>query len=343
MLLAMRSPAHDPSAIYRPRDCLAAVDCLCAAIVHLDFFTRLDRMPGNLADICQSLGTMARPTDVMLTLFAANGWIACDPNGQFRTTDHAKEFLVEGSPFDARSYYASMADRAGVADFLKVLRTDKPANWPGADGEADWHAAMRTDAFAESFTAAMDCRGRVMGPALAMAIDLRDVRTLLDVGGGSGVYAIACAEAYLHLQAIVMESPPVDAIARRTIQAATLANRIGVVVADMFTAEWPAGCDAHLFSNVLHDWDEPDCRRLIDASAAALPEGGRILIHDMLLNDDKTGPLWAAEYSVLLATVTQGRIYSTAEIRGWLATAGFRIVKHEPTALSRSVIEARRY
>ena len=143
MLLAMRSPAHDPSAIYRPRDCLAAVDCLCAAIVHLDFFTRLDRMPGNLADICQSLGTMARPTDVMLTLFAANGWIACDPNGQFRTTDHAKEFLVEGSPFDARSYYASMADRAGVADFLKVLRQAGQLAWRGWGGRLACRHANR--------------------------------------------------------------------------------------------------------------------------------------------------------------------------------------------------------
>jgi hypothetical protein len=60
----------------------------------------------------------------------------------------------------------------------------------------------------------------------------------------------------------------------------------------------------------------------------------------MLLDDDKAGPLWAAEYSVLLSTVTQGRLYSAAEIGGWLAERGFTIVAHAPTALGRSVLSA---
>ena len=338
----MRSPTHNADSLYRYRDCLAAVDCLCAAIVHLDFFTQLDHSPGNLAAICRQFGITPRPTDVMLSLFLANGFIFRDEQGLLHTTDQAREFLVQGSAFDARPYYASLADRPGVTDFLKVLRTDKPANWPGAKSEADWHAAMRTESFAESFTAAMDCRGRVLAPALATAIDLRDVRTLLDVGGGSGVYAIACAEAHPHLQTIVLESVPVDAIARRTIQQANLSDRISVVAGDMFTTAWPTDCDAHLFSNVLHDWDESDCRRLLAASAKSLAPQGRLLIHDMLLNDEKTGPLWAAEYSVLLASVTQGRLYCAAEISEWLQGLGFSILQHTPTALGRSVLQASR-
>ncbi|MCX7313773.1 MAG: methyltransferase, partial [Alphaproteobacteria bacterium] len=99
-------------------------------------------------------------------------------------------------------------------------------------------------------------------------------------------------------------------------------------------------CDVHLFSNVLHDWDEPDCRRLLSQSAQSLSGNGRIVIHYMFLNDDKTGPLWTAEYSVLLAGVTQGRLYSTNEISGWLQPLGFVIVQQTPTALGRSVLEA---
>ena len=177
-------------------------------------------------------------------------------------------------------------------------------------------------------------------PALAAAVDCGAARRLLDVGGGSGVYAIALAERFEALAATVLEAAPVDAIARRTIRTAGLDDRIAVVTADMFTGPWPADHDVHLFSNVLHDWDEDDCRRLLDKSAQALAPGGRILVHDMLLDDDKAGPLWAAEYSVLLSTVTQGRLYSAAEIGGWLAERGFTIVAHAPTALGRSVLSA---
>ena len=338
----MQPAAHDAAPIYRYRDTLAAVDCLAAAIVHLDLFTLLDREPLDRAAICRRLGIAPRPTDVMLTLCAANGLVAADAGGMLRTTPLGREFLVAGAARDARPYYASMAGRPGVDDWLKVLRTDRPANWPGAQGEADWHAAMRTTAFAESFTAAMDCRGRVLAPAVAAAIDLGASRRLLDVGGGSGVYAIACLEAAPALRATVLEADPVADIARRTVARAGHADRIEVTSADMFADDWPQGHDLHLFANVLHDWDEPDCRRLLATSAARLPSGGRIVVADMFLADAKDGPLWAAEYSVLLASVTQGRLYTPAEIAGWIADLGLAIVRHAPLPLGRGLLEIAR-
>ena len=332
------APVTDPTAIYRYREALAAIDALTAAIVHLDLFTALADNPADLPSICRRFSIHPRPATTLCTLLVANGLLRRDVDGILHVTDTAREFLVSGSPFDARPYYASIAEKPGVADFLTVLRTDRPANWPGEEGEADWHAAMRTEAFAESFTAAMDCRGRVLGPGLAAALTGTAPRRLLDVGGGSGAYAIAVALAFPEARATVLEASPVDRIARRTISAAGLDGRIDVVTADMFADPWPADHDAHLFSNVLHDWNEADCRRLLAKSVAALPDGGRLLIHDMLLDDDMSGPLWAAEYSVLLTTVTQGRLYSAAEIANWLADLGLRIVARAPTALGRSVL-----
>ena len=332
----------DPTAIYRYRESLAAVDALTAAIVHLDLFTALATSPTTLADLCQGFSIHPRPADTLCTLLIATRLLQRDADGLLHVTDTARDFLVAGSPLDARPYYASIAEKPGVDDFLTVLRTDRPANWPGEEGEADWHAAMRTEAFAESFTAAMDCRGRVLGPGLAQALAGCPPHRLLDVGGGSGVYSIAVAAAFPATRVTVLEASPVDAIAQRTVAAAGLGGRINILTADMFADPWPEDHDAHLFSNVLHDWNEADCRRLLARSVAALPEGGRLLIHDMLLDDDKSGPLWAAEYSVLLTTVTQGRLYSAAEIGDWLADLGLEIVARAPTALGRSLLIASR-
>jgi len=339
-IASMKTPTTDPTLLYRTRDAIVAADALAAAIVHLDLFTTLDREPTDLAGLCRRHGLHPRPADVRCTLLRAQGLLVHHDAGRRACPATAREFLVAGAPGDARPYWAAMAGKPGVADILTVLRTGRPANWPGEEGEADWHAAMRTEAFAESFTAAMDCRGRVLAPALAAAVDCRAARRLLDVGGGSGVYAIALVERFADLHATVLEAAPVDAIARRTIDASGLGARIAVVAADMFADPWPADHDVHLFSNVLHDWDEADCRQLLAASAQALAPGGRILVHDMLLDDDKAGPLWAAEYSVLLSTVTQGRLYSAAEIGRWLAELGLGIVARAPTALGRSVLTA---
>jgi acetylserotonin N-methyltransferase len=92
---------------------------------------------------------------------------------------------------------------------------------------------------------------------------------------------------------------------------------------------------------VLHDWDEADVRRLLARSAEALPVGGRLIVHEAFLNQNKTGPLAMAEYSVLLMHVTKGRCYSTRELGGWLRQLGFRIEALVPTAAGRQALIAR--
>jgi len=87
-------------------------------------------------------------------------------------------------------------------------------------------------------------------------------------------------------------------IAARAIASRGCAERVAVAAGDMLDGPLPGHADVHLYSNVLHDWDEPVVRQLIAASFAALPAGGLIVIHDAFLNAAKDGPLHVAEYSV---------------------------------------------
>src|SRR5205085_1810974 len=105
-----------------------------------------------------------------------------------------------------------------------------------------------------------------LGPAMARQLDLKKFKHLLDIAGGSGVYACALAAAHPHLKATVLEKPPVDRIAAQSIAQRGFAGRISVTIGDMFADPLPADCDLHLFSNVLHDWDEPLVRKLLATS-----------------------------------------------------------------------------
>ena len=201
---------------------------------------------------------------------------------------------------------------------------------------------METEQFAEEFTAAMDCRGRLLAQALAKHIDLDGRHRVLDVAGGSGIYACALAARFPELTASVFEKPPVDRIARRAIENRGYSARVGVVAGDMLTEPLPDGYDVHLWSNVLHDWDVPIVMQLLHASARALPPGGTIVIHDAFLNAEKSGPLAIAGYSVLLMHVTQGRCYSVREMASWLVDAGFSEPREVPSAVGRSALVARK-
>jgi len=338
----LRLPASDPTSIYRYRDGLYAVDVLTAAISHLDFFSWLnDHEPADLPTICHDLALQQRPVDVMLTLFAAMGLLQPE-NETFVLTDLAREFLVRSSPWNMGPYFDSTKERPVCRDIVEVFRTGKPANWASLKNEKEWARAMETDAFARQFTAAMDCRGIYLAPAMAERLNCSDHRHLLDVAGGSGIYACAILARHPHLKGTVLEKAPVDQITRRQVAERGLSERLDVRRGDMFLEPFPEGCDIHLFSNVLHDWDIDHVEQLLHKSFAALPTGGILVIHDAHINRTKTGPLPVAAYSALLMTITEGKCYSELEMAECLSRAGFTEVKYFPTAADRSVIRARK-
>jgi len=332
-------PKTDPTEILRLRDGLYAVDLLAAALTGLDLFSWLLKNPADKQTICEALQIRERPTDVMLTLFAAMGLLS-NQGGIFSLTDLAREFLVAGSPWHLGPYYGAMKDRPVCKDMLTVLRTGKPANWGSFKDEQEWAKAMEREDFAKQFTAAMDCRGAYLGPEMARRLDLKKFQHLLDIAGGSGVYACAIVARHPHLKATVLEKPPVDQIARRTIAERGFAERVGVSVGDMFVDPFPRGCDLHLFSNVLHDWDEPLVRKLLARSFASLPPGGMLIIHDAHINAEKNGPLPVAAYSALLMNISEGKCYSISEMARYLEQTGFSKVDYFPTAADRSVMTA---
>jgi protein-L-isoaspartate O-methyltransferase len=332
-------PASDPVRLYRYRDGLYAVDLLTAAIVHFDVFSWLAEHPSPLGAICDHYGTAVRPTDVLLTLATALGIV--ERRGEaYGVTPLGRDFLTSPSPYNLTPYYASLEDRPIVQDFIRVLRTDRPAHWAGTRDGHDWHASMEQEAFAQTFTRAMDCRGVYLAQALAGALDLGGHARVLDIGGGSGVYACALVDRFAHLRATVFEQAPVDRVAARRIAERGFADRVAVGSGDFFRDDWPAGHDVHLFSNVLHDWGADDVERLIARSAKTIAPGGRIVIHEAFINADKTGPLPVAEYSAILMHSTQGKCYATSEYQAWLTAHGFSDARFVETAVDRGVMTA---
>ena len=332
-------PQTNPVDIYRVRDGIYAADMLLAAIVHLDLFSWLDKNPATREEVCGAFETTPRPTDVMLTLFAAMRFLE-ERRGAFHLTALAREHLVNTSPWFLGPYYESLKDRPVALDLLKVLRTGKPANWGSQKDGKDWHLAMETEGFAAQFTAAMDSRGVYLAQAVAKSTDFSGRRHLLDIAGGSGVYACSLVTHHPHLTATVFEKSPVDRIAARAIANRGCSEKVNVVAGDMLSGPLPPDADVHLYSNVLHDWDEPVVRQLIGKSFDALPPGGLIVIHDAFLNAAKDGPLHVAEYSVLLMHSSEGRCYSTREMQEYLRDAGFRDASYRDSAAARGVMTA---
>jgi SAM-dependent methyltransferase len=231
---------------------------------------------------------------------------------------------------------------------VERLRTNRPAgslaDEPGAAFiyREGIESAMEQAATARHLTLALAGRARNVAPVLAARYPLDGARLLLDVGGGTGIYAFAWLQQHPTLRAMVWDRPEVLKVAVEIADEFGVADRLECRSGDMFHDPVPTGADVVLLSNVLHDWDVPECRTLINRCSHALEPGGRLLIHDVFLNDALDGPLPIALYSAALFRLTEGRAYSAGEFRGWLAEAG--LVAHEiiPTLIQCGVLPATR-
>jgi predicted O-methyltransferase YrrM len=160
---------------------------------------------------------------------------------------------------------------------------------------------------------------------LVRAVGVKGVGRLLDVGGGSGAYSIAFAQASPKLRAEVFDLEFVLPIARGHIEEAGLADRITTRAGNLRTDEFGADFDLVLLSSICHMLDPAENRDLLRRSFRALAPGGRIVIHDFIVAPDRTAPKQAALFAVNMLVATRaGSTYTEAEYESWLAEAGFR-------------------
>lgn len=100
--------------------------------------------------------------------------------------------------------------------------------------------------------------------------------------------------------------------------------------------------DVHFYADIYHDWPPEKGRFLTKKSFDSLPSGGRIIIHEMLYNVEKTGPLMAAAYSVAMLLWTEGQQYSGNELSALLAEAGFADIEVQPSFGYWSIVTGRK-
>jgi SAM-dependent methyltransferase len=334
----------DPTPLYRLRDGVYAPDLLVVAVAELDLFSWLsDREGASTVELCAHFELDPRPVDVLATYCTAAGLLH-RYGDLLSVTELASHYLVAGSPYDLRAYYASLAERPACAELLSVLRTGEPAAWASAStgGHPDWAARLGEVDFAKRITSAMDARGAYLGPGLAQAVADLEFARGLDIGGSSGAYLCSLLDRRPAATGSVFERPPVDEAAKTLLLDRGYVDRVRVVTGDMFVDALPEQHDLHLFSHVLHDWDEALVYRLLAASYDALPPGGWLLDHDMHIDERKSGPLPVAEYSVLLMHSTPGKCWSVGELSQMLTEIGFAGIEHRPAAGDRSVLIARK-
>jgi (2Fe-2S) ferredoxin/ubiquinone/menaquinone biosynthesis C-methylase UbiE len=297
--------------------------------LELDLFTAIGS-GATAAQAAAAAGTDARATEMLLNALASLDLVRKD-GAVFHNAPVAARFLAAGSPESARMammHTARLWHRwSGLTECVRTGTATPDER--GAEGT-------------EAFIAAMHNNARLRAAQLAQAI-AAGANRMLDVGGGSGAYAIAFAKANPQLRAEVFDQPAVLAIAERHIREAGLEERISTRVGDLRTDEFGGSYDLVLISAICHMLGAEENRDLLARVCRALVKGGRVVIQDFLLRADKTGPRACALFSLnMLVNTRGGASYSEDEYTAWLREAGFGDVRRVPLAGPAGVLVGRR-
>jgi hypothetical protein len=298
------------------------------ASIELGIFDALAKEAASAEQLAERCSFNCRAMRVMLPYLSSLGLLA-QHQGQYHLAEVARNYLVTSSP----TYWGPVLaiSREPMVTHQKVLEAarapESTSAWDVIEQDkasSAWSLGALPPELARAIALYMNTYALPSAAVAARVLDLRNTSRLMDVGAGSGCFSIAFATENPALHCTLMDLAPMCDEAATFVNSAGLGGRIHYAAVDMFREKWPTGHDAIFFSNIFHDWDFATCRLLAKKAYEVLPQGGRIHIHEMLLDDTRNGPKMATAFSVLMLLGTKGQQFAASELVAILTAVGFK-------------------
>lgn len=261
------------------------------AALNLDVFGHISNGATHEAALSERTEVPLHRMETLVAALVSTGVLVRTPDG-LANAPATDIYMVPGKPAYFGDYYRFQIGGQiyGMFEHLDAgLRGETDRLY--RQGMSDWLSDAKA---AEDFSRAQHAGS--LGPAMMLAhkMDLADARQMLDVAGGTGAYSIAFCQQTPGLQATILDFPSVIDVSKRYVTEAGMADRITLMGGDARDTEWPKDQDVVLMSYLLSAVSGADIEPLLARAHAALKPGGRLILHDFMLDDTRSGPSSAA-------------------------------------------------
>jgi predicted O-methyltransferase YrrM len=302
--------------------------------VRLGVFSAIGKQSFSLVELTERLGTDVRATRILCDALVSLALLEKE-GGRYENSSVSLAYLVDGSPTSKVGLLCHGAlQYERWKGLYSAVRTGRPT--PVEELGNDLGGKRK-------FARAMADAGRMSAADTAEALDFAGVASLLDIGGGPGVYAVEFARRHPKLRITILDDAETLEVAGENLRAEGLEDRIEMIPGDAFETDLGGPYDYVFMSNLVHIYSAEKNRELIRRCASGLRPSGRIALKDFVLNPDRDGPARAAIFAVnMLVSTDQGDCYTLAEIRSWLGDAGLDFEKYMPVNTQSSVVLGRK-
>lgn len=298
----------------------------------LKIFSALDNHLLTSDEVAQRIKSDSRATDRLMNALCAMGLLK-KVHGKFYNSDLSSKYLVEGKPdFMGNLYHINNLWNNWSKLTDSVIRGSSIITSKNKSEKDDW---------VEAFIGAMHYRGVHQGKILAMMIDLTNVKTMLDVGGGSAAFAIEIVKRNPAIGATVFDLPYVIPLTKKYVNESGLTEKFSFIEGDYLTIDLKGTYDLILLSAIVHINNYEQNKMLVKKCADALNENGMIVINDFIMDDDRTKPFHGALFALnMLVGTENGDTYTEKEIREWFESAGLSKIERKNTSFGSDLMIA---
>jgi hypothetical protein len=308
--------------------------------VELGVFTALADGPLDGEALRRQLDLAERGTRDFFDALVALGLLHRDGGGRYANAaaadlhlDARKEGYVGGlfENLNAREYPL-------WATLTTALRTGRPQT--GFERVAHFVPLFADPQRLAFFVKAMTGASLAPAKALAAKFPWDGYETFVDVGTAQGCVPVQIALAHPHLTGAGFDLPILGATFERYVKERDLSGRIRFVPGDFFVDPLPAA-DVLIMGRVLHNWDLPRKRMLLQKAHAALPPGGALIVYERLIDDARRASSTGLLSSLNMLIMTDGGFdFTAADCIAWMRDAGFRDSRCEPLCDAHFMIAA---
>ena len=282
----------------------------------LDLFTNIDESGTTNLQLADSLQLDKHACERLLNALVSLGFLT-KQNQLFFNTAESFTFLSKRSSGYLGGLMHSNHLWNTWSNLTQVVKSGKSAH-PAEIND-------RGDEWLFSFINAMHDRAIKQAPSQLATIDLSGVKSILDIGGGSGAYSMEFVTKKPEIDATVFDLPNVVPITRKFIDKEGFSNRIKTCAGDYITDELPEGFDLVFLSAIIHSNSLNINLNLIAKCFKSLNKGGQIVIQDWIMNNERTQPTTGAIFAINMLVGTEaGDCFTEQEVNEMLINAGFR-------------------